>query len=267
MFAYISAQVGIDLRSKRLGGSAEGLDDRERPMSWEGELSDQETSQMDQMDAGPPTVQQQPPSSSSSITAPVELALKTDSIQEGDDSSSTIVQQQQLAEGDQDEEEHEMEGIQSVSGPDSPQPMCTGGGGATEQDDAQLLPPPPPPALVSINPTTGPSTTVPGASSAVSAPATNPGTPLAPPNEIKNEAPWGDCPKTDQIGFGIRPSASASGTTPTAPMQRPTFGDAFTGHTPLASPLTSRHPIRLPLAPSGKLMKSSVLSFLSLLRH
>lgn len=41
----LPAQVGIDLRSKRTG-SVEALD-RERPMSWEGELSDQEASQME----------------------------------------------------------------------------------------------------------------------------------------------------------------------------------------------------------------------------
>ena len=233
-FLVISAQVGIDLRSKRLGGSAEGLDDRERPMSWEGELSDQETSQMDQMEAGPPPSNQQPPPtppSSTLLTAPVELTLKSEPIQEEDESSNSVIQPQQRL-----QEEQEMEGIQS-NGPDSPQPMCTGG--ATEPDDAQLLPPPPPPALipaVSVAVTTA-STTV---------------APLVPPSEIKTEAPWGDCPKTDQIGFGMRPSVSAAGSTPTGPIQRPTFGEAFTGHTPLASPLTSRHPIRLPLAPSGK---------------
>ena len=51
----VSAQVGIDLRSKRLLDRA-GMEslaeerDRERPMSWEGELSDQETSNYLQMD-------------------------------------------------------------------------------------------------------------------------------------------------------------------------------------------------------------------------
>lgn len=106
-----------------------------------------------------------------------------------------------------------------------------------------------------------------------------------PTTEIKTELPWNaaECgaglPKAEPSGC-IRPSppltsssgssatvpvvssvntttanVSNSGSTPSA-VPRPTFSDAFTGHTPLASPLTSRHPIRLPLsAVSGKTNK------------
>lgn len=144
------------------------------------------------------------------------------------------------AEEELDEDEHEMEGIQSA-GPGSPQPMCTNAGEEALEGDGQHLVMPPP-ALSSLAHHT-------------------------PPAEIKTELPWTECPKAELVA-GIRPSppltssaatnntmtgASNSGSTPTAPLQRPTFGEAFTGHTPLASPLTSRHPIRLPLAAaSGK---------------
>lgn len=140
------------------------------------------------------------------------------------------------AEEELDEDEHEMEGIQSA-GPGSPQPMCTNAGDeALEADEEHFVMPPP--ALSSL---------------------THHHAPVA---EIKTELPWSECPKADLVS-GIRPSppltssaaansgvagTSNAGSTPTAPQQRPTFGEAFTGHTPLASPLTSRHPIRLPLA-------------------
>ena len=225
------AQVGIDLRNKRVG-SAEALD-RERPMSWEGELSDQEVSQMDQETNGahhsadpstaetPNPPQQPPPPLPAPTPAMAIRPLKTEPIHEEE------------AEEELDEDEHEMEGIQSA-GPGSPQPMCTNAGEeALDAGEQHLIMPPP---------------------------AHHP-----PPAEIKTELPWTtECPKAE---LAARPSpplsssaainstagASNAGSTPTAPQQRPTFGEAFTGHTPLASPLTSRHPIRLPLAAaSGK---------------
>ena len=199
-------------------------------MSWEGELSDQEVSQMDQQEhnhqhtAPPASPPNEPP-------PPLPAALKTEPV------------------------DQEMEGIQSV-GPGSPQPMCLGGGGAdaAEADpDAQLFSPPlqPPPPASSTASSANPSTA----------------------EGIKTEASWGDCPKAE---LSIRPvaamtasngSSSSSGSTSSGcsssgsgssgpqqlQQQRPTFGEAaFTGHTPLASPLTSRHPIRLPLAASGR---------------
>ena len=45
----------------------------------------------------------------------------------------------------------------------------------------------------------------------------------------------------------MRPSAALPLT------QRASFSETFTGHTALASPLTTRHPIRLPLAPPSGL--------------
>lgn len=241
------------MRSKRVG-SAEALD-RERPMSWEGELSDQEVSQMDQEgihhpSAGPsilsattPTPPQQPPPPLPTPHADQQndmalRPLKTEPIHEEE------------GEEELDEDEHEMEGIQSA-GPGSPQPMCTNAGGEALEADEQhfVMPPPALSSMVHHHP------------------------PIA---EIKTELPWTECPKADLVA-GIRPSppltstgaansnsvagASNAGSTPTAPQQRPTFGEAFTGHTPLASPLTSRHPIRLPLAAaSGKTLSDRSVS-------
>lgn len=205
-------------------------------MSWEGELSDQEVSQMDQQDQPqhhhprPATPPQEPP-------PPVPTS----------EEARLLVPLKKEAEEVEEDEENEMEGIQSV-GPGSPQPMCTNVNETDADPDPQLFSPPlPPPAVIS----------------AVAATAPPSGT--HPPGDgvIKTEAPWGDCPKTEP-GVGIiRPapvaamtcssgsasSSSSSGAGPSQP--RSSFGEAFTGHTPLASPLTSRHPIRLPLATSG----------------
>lgn len=117
-----------------------------------------------------------------------------------------------------EEDEHEMEGIQSA-GPSSPQPMCTN---ADEHQNNM-----PPPALHPLPP---------------------------PPSEIKTELPWcnTELAKAELPGPSPAAPSASTGSTPSS-VPRPTFGDAFTGHTPLASPLTSRHPIRLPLAAaSGK---------------
>ncbi len=195
-------------------------------MSWEGELSDQEVSQMDQQDqqprpATPP--QEPPPPVPTSEEALLLVPLKKEAV-----------------------EEDEMEGIQSV-GPGSPQPMCTNVNEADADPDPQLFSPPLPPPAV--------------AASAVA--STTPPSHPAGDGVIKTEAPWGDCPKAEPGAGIIRPapvaamtcssgsasSSSSSGAGPSQP--RSSFGEAFTGHTPLASPLTSRHPIRLPLAASG----------------
>lgn len=267
MSIVLSAQVGIDLRSKRVG-STEALD-RERPMSWEGELSDQEVSQMDQELAaasstcptestsqatGGPSPPQQPPPPLPAQS--VMATLKTEPIHEEE------------AEEELDEDEHEMEGIQSA-GPGSPQPMCTNAGDETLRPDGNVGQHPqhhamPPPSSLSFH----------------HHHAQHQHHAAAPPAEIKTELPWNaECgPKAESVA-GVRPSppltssaapaavtssfntttatASNSGFTPSA-VPRPTFGEAFTGHTPLASPLTNRHPIRLPLsAASGKITPPS----------
>jgi hypothetical protein len=272
--------VGIDLRSKRVG-STEALD-RERPMSWEGELSDQEVSQMDQQelpsgpslnacpsaaetsaatDSGPSPPQQPPPPLPAQTTALAAMAgLKTEPIHEEE------------AEEELDEDEHEMEGIQSA-GPGSPQPMCTNAGEENEADcgggHPHLVMPPP---SLSFHHHLQ--------QQQQQQQQQHQATPTA---EIKTELPWnaGDCGQMKAEPSGcIRPSpplltsvggtaipaavvssantttavttttpssAANGGSTPSA-VARPTFGEAFTGHTPLASPLTSRHPIRLPLS-------------------
>lgn len=258
----LPAQVGIDLRSKRVG-STEALD-RERPMSWEGELSDQEVSQMDQELAaasstcptestsqatGGPSPPQQPPPPLPAQS--VMATLKTEPIHEEE------------AEEELDEDEHEMEGIQSA-GPGSPQPMCTNAGDETLRPDGNVGQHPqhhamPPPSSLSFH----------------HHHAQHQHHAAAPPAEIKTELPWNaECgPKAESVA-GVRPSppltssaapaavtssfntttatASNSGFTPSA-VPRPTFGEAFTGHTPLASPLTNRHPIRLPLSAASGL--------------
>lgn len=219
-------------------------------MSWEGELSDQEVSQMDQESAHHPAAVQPP-----EVEAPVHhspphataAVVPEPELNHGDPTLRTLKTepiQPEEAEEELDEDEHEMEGIQSV-GPGSPQPMCTNTGEGLDADEQQQFVMPPP-ALV------------------------HPHHHHPPVTEIKTELPWSECPKTDLVsGVQQHPSppltstaggansvavTSNSGSTPSLPQQqRPTFGDAFTGHTPLASPLTSRHPIRLPLAAaSGK---------------
>ena len=183
-----AAQVGIDLRNKRSNGrDADGAEciERERPMSWEGELSDQEID---------------------------DVRLKTEPIPHDEDMS--------------------MEGIQSV-GPSSPQPMCTD----LVKDGAES------------------EMRIPADASAGSIRQDD----MIPSALIKSEVPWelpGVKNGASAPESGIRETANGDPRirrSPPPPLtQRPTFGESLTGHTPLASPLTSRHPIRLPLGPSGE---------------
>lgn len=70
--------------------------------------------------------------------------------------------------------------------------------------------------------------------------------PQVAPAAMKSEMPWEVHAKNDAVDTRLRPSP------PLVLTQRPSFSESFTGHTPLASPLTSRHPIRLPLGASGE---------------
>jgi len=186
----LPAQVGIDLRNKRSNGrDADGAEciERERPMSWEGELSDQEID---------------------------DVRLKTEPIPHDEDMS--------------------MEGIQSV-GPSSPQPMCTD----LVKDGAES------------------EMRMPAESADASAGSIRQDD-MIPSALIKSEVPWelpGVKNGASAPESGIRETANGDPRirrSPPPPLtQRPTFGESLTGHTPLASPLTSRHPIRLPLGPSG----------------
>ena len=247
-------------------------------MSWEGELSDQEVSQMDQeLPAGPslnvcpsasetsatqgvgPSPPQQPPPPLPAQTT-MMAALKTEPIHEEE------------AEEELDEDEHEMEGIQSA-GPGSPQPMCTNAGEEENEADCRGQHPQhlvmPPPSLSfhhhhqqqqqhHVPPTTTEIKTEPSWNAA----ECGAGLLKAEPSGCIRPSP----PLTSSSGSSATVSVVSSvntttanvcnsGSTPSA-VPRPTFSDAFTGHTPLASPLTSRHPIRLPLsAVSGKTNK------------
>ena len=279
-------------------GSADNLD-RERPMSWEGELSDQEASQMDQESVmahhhtaasasqhlhPPPEVEasqlhhssaeERGDRDSEAAAAALTLRhLKTEPVHQSEEP-----EEEELLD---EEDEHEMEGIQSV-GPGSPQPMCTNTAEGLEAEehpndaDVKQSQPHhfamPPPALVHSHSSATPVIT----------------------DNIKTESPWSaESPKADASLSGsgsvhphlpsLTPSAAggnntnsgassvmtpnSSGINAGLPPQRPpAFGEAFTGHTPLASPLTSRHPIRLPLvaAASGKQEIKFILLLLSL---
>jgi hypothetical protein len=218
--------------------------------------------------SGPSPPQQPPPPLPAQTTALAAMAgLKTEPIHEEE------------AEEELDEDEHEMEGIQSA-GPGSPQPMCTNAGEENEADcgggHPHLVMPPP---SLSFHHHLQ-------QQQQQQQQQQHQATPTA---EIKTELPWnaGDCGQlkaepsgcirpspplltsvggtaipaavvssantTATAGTTTTPSSAANGGSTPSAVARPTFGEAFTGHTPLASPLTSRHPIRLPLsAVSGK---------------
>lgn len=182
------------MRSKRTG-SVEALD-RERPMSWEGELSDQEASQMEHE-----TGRASSPGQQVALTGGRPLKTEPDAEDEEDD-------------------EHDMDGVQSV-GPASPQPMCTGA-----SEEAVSMPPPSSLALGHHQH-------------------------AAAADAVKSETVWSGPLETAAVKADpVRPALAASGSG-SGPQQRPSFGEAFAGQTPLASPLTSRHPIRLPLTATG----------------